>query len=161
MPWESGAWRFTGSYLKFADGVLHLGRCSFEAGSRHIDVRNVVWLGTSNIGHDVVSEHHASRARPDELMSREEYVQLMNMVREPVSKHMGVSWLASFLIGPGADHVRPRLQCYRGLQLFCRLFLSRVMSGLPSVRRRFTRSRGRWCLSFRRMLWTTLFVLLC
>ncbi|KAJ7481068.1 hypothetical protein B0H11DRAFT_2232981 [Mycena galericulata] len=75
MPWESG-------------------RCSFEANSRHIDVRNVVWLGTSNIGHDVVSEHHSSRARPDELMSREEYVQLMNMVREPVSKHMGASVLS-------------------------------------------------------------------
>ncbi|KAJ7772946.1 hypothetical protein DFH07DRAFT_937488 [Mycena maculata] len=75
MPWESG-------------------RCSFEANSRHIDVRNVVWLGTSNIGHDVVSEHHAARALLDELMSREEYVQLMNMVREPVSKHMGASVLS-------------------------------------------------------------------
>ncbi|KAJ6526273.1 P-loop containing nucleoside triphosphate hydrolase protein [Mycena vulgaris] len=75
MPWESG-------------------RCSFEASSRHIDVRNVVWLGTSNVGHDVVSQHHASRTLPDELMSREEYVQLMNLVREPVSKHMGASVLS-------------------------------------------------------------------
>ncbi|KAJ7143177.1 P-loop containing nucleoside triphosphate hydrolase protein [Mycena crocata] len=75
MPWESG-------------------RCSFEANSRHIDVRNVVWLGTSNVGHDVVAEHHASRAQPNELMSREEYVQLMNLVRDPVSKHMGASVLS-------------------------------------------------------------------
>ncbi|KAJ7436215.1 hypothetical protein FB451DRAFT_194240 [Mycena latifolia] len=75
MPWESG-------------------RCSFEASSRHIDVRNVVWLGTSNIGHNVVSEHHAARVLPDELMSREEYVQLMNLVRDPVSKHMGASVLS-------------------------------------------------------------------
>ncbi|KAJ6490768.1 P-loop containing nucleoside triphosphate hydrolase protein [Mycena vitilis] len=75
MPWESG-------------------RCSIEAGSRPIDVRNVVWLGTSNVGHDVVSEHHTKRAQPEELMSREEYLQLMNLIREPVSKHMGASVLS-------------------------------------------------------------------
>ncbi|KAJ7286471.1 P-loop containing nucleoside triphosphate hydrolase protein [Mycena rebaudengoi] len=51
----------------------------------------VVWLGTSNVGHQVVFEHHASRALPDALMSREEYVELINLVRVPVSNHMGVS----------------------------------------------------------------------
>ncbi|KAJ7080411.1 P-loop containing nucleoside triphosphate hydrolase protein [Mycena belliarum] len=75
MPWESG-------------------RCSFEASSRPIDVRNVIWLGTSNVGHDVVAEHHAARSLPDEVMSRDEYVRLMNLVREPVSKHMGPSVLS-------------------------------------------------------------------
>ncbi|KAJ7907334.1 P-loop containing nucleoside triphosphate hydrolase protein [Mycena leptocephala] len=75
MPWESG-------------------RCSFEASRRHIDVRNVVWLGTSNVGHDVVSEHHAKRNLPDELMSREEYLALIKLIREPVSKHMGASVLS-------------------------------------------------------------------
>jgi len=75
MPWESG-------------------RCSLEANTRPIDARNVVWLGTSNVGHDIVSEHHAKRERPDELMSREEYLQLMNLVREPVSRHMGASVLS-------------------------------------------------------------------
>ncbi|KAJ7029379.1 P-loop containing nucleoside triphosphate hydrolase protein [Mycena alexandri] len=75
MPWESG-------------------RCSLEASSRPIDVRNVVWLGTSNVGHDIVSEHHSSRPLPDELITREEYVHLMNLVRIPVSKHMGASVLS-------------------------------------------------------------------
>ncbi|KAJ7193846.1 hypothetical protein GGX14DRAFT_587860 [Mycena pura] len=75
MPWESG-------------------RCSLEANSRHIDVRNVIWLGTSNVGHEVISEHHDSRALPDELMSREEYVELMRLVRVPVSNHMGPSILS-------------------------------------------------------------------
>ncbi|KAF7295639.1 C3H1-type domain-containing protein [Mycena indigotica] len=75
MPWESG-------------------RCSFEANSRHVDTRNVLWLGTSNVGQAVIAEHHAKRARPDELMSREEYVQLMKLVREPVSRHMGTSILS-------------------------------------------------------------------
>lgn len=68
-----------------------LGRCSFEAGSRHIDVRNVVWLGTSNVGHDLVFKHSESRARPDDLMSREEYVELMGLLRPLVSERLGVS----------------------------------------------------------------------
>ncbi|KAK7038237.1 C3H1-type domain-containing protein [Favolaschia claudopus] len=74
MPWESG-------------------RCSLEANSRPIDVRNVVWIGTSNVGTAIVSEQHANRDH-DELMSREEYLKLMNLVREPVSQHMGASVLS-------------------------------------------------------------------
>jgi len=70
-----------------------LGRCLFEAGNRHIDVRNVVWLGTSNIGHDLVFKHHESRMRPDELMTCEEYVELMNLSRPLVSERLGVSTL--------------------------------------------------------------------
>lgn len=68
-----------------------LGRCSFEAGSRHIDVRSVVWLGTSNIGHDLVFKHHEARARPDDMMAREEYVELMGLLRPLVSERLGVS----------------------------------------------------------------------
>jgi ATP-dependent Clp protease ATP-binding subunit ClpA len=67
-----------------------LGRCAFEANGRHVDVRNVVWLGTSNIGHDLVFEHHEARARPDEVMSREEYVELMGLLRPRVSERLGV-----------------------------------------------------------------------
>ncbi|TFK61003.1 P-loop containing nucleoside triphosphate hydrolase protein [Pluteus cervinus] len=68
-----------------------LGRCSFEASSRHIDVRNVVWLGTSNIGHDLVFQHHESRDYSDEMMSREEYVALMEALRPRVSERLGAS----------------------------------------------------------------------
>ncbi|KAF9449593.1 P-loop containing nucleoside triphosphate hydrolase protein [Macrolepiota fuliginosa MF-IS2] len=71
-----------------------LGRCSFEASSRHIDVRNVVWLGTSNIGHDLVFKHEESRARPNDLMAREEYVELMGLLRPVVSERLGASVLS-------------------------------------------------------------------
>ncbi|KAF7440261.1 hypothetical protein PC9H_000605 [Pleurotus ostreatus] len=67
-----------------------LGRCSFEAGSRHVDVRNVIWLGTSNVGQELVFDHHAARAEPETLMSREEYVQLMALLRPRVSEQLGV-----------------------------------------------------------------------
>ncbi|KAI0340034.1 P-loop containing nucleoside triphosphate hydrolase protein [Trametopsis cervina] len=71
-----------------------LGRCSFEAGHRHVDVSKVIWLGTSNIGHDLVFEHHSSRASPDETMSREEYVDLMGLLRPIVSDRLGPSVLS-------------------------------------------------------------------
>lgn len=73
-----------------------LGRCSFEAGNRHIDVRNVVWLGTSNVGHDLVFKHHESRARSGDLMAREEYVELMGLMRPLVSERLGVSKTLKF-----------------------------------------------------------------
>ncbi|PPQ84066.1 hypothetical protein CVT25_003669 [Psilocybe cyanescens] len=72
-----------------------LGRCSFEAGSRHVDVRNVIWLGTSNIGHDLVFQHREARKNPDsESMSREEYVELMALLRPRVSERLGASVLS-------------------------------------------------------------------
>ncbi|KAF8891328.1 P-loop containing nucleoside triphosphate hydrolase protein [Infundibulicybe gibba] len=71
-----------------------LGRCSFEANSRHIDVRNVIWLGTSNVGHELVFEHRESREHPDKLMSREEYVELMGLLRPRVSERLGASILS-------------------------------------------------------------------
>ncbi|KAF8912123.1 P-loop containing nucleoside triphosphate hydrolase protein [Gymnopilus junonius] len=71
-----------------------LGRCSFEAGSRHVDVKNVVWLGTSNIGHDLVFNHHELRKNPEAPMSREEYVELMGLLRPKVSERLGASVLS-------------------------------------------------------------------
>ncbi|THV03952.1 P-loop containing nucleoside triphosphate hydrolase protein, partial [Dendrothele bispora CBS 962.96] len=71
-----------------------LGRCTFEANSRTIDVKNVVWVGTSNVGHDLVFEHHQSRANQEEIMSREEYVDLMGIVRSRVSDELGASILS-------------------------------------------------------------------
>lgn len=75
-----------------------LGRCAFEANGRHVDVRNVVWLGTSNIGHDLVFEHHEARAQPDEVMSREEYVALMGLLRPRVSKGLGVRFFSQVTV---------------------------------------------------------------
>ncbi|PCH37687.1 nucleoside triphosphate hydrolase protein [Wolfiporia cocos MD-104 SS10] len=71
-----------------------LGRCSFEGGHRHVDVSQVIWLGTSNIGHDLVFEHQRERANPDATMLREEYVDLMAMLRPRVSEKLGASLLS-------------------------------------------------------------------
>ncbi|KAH9951909.1 hypothetical protein B0H21DRAFT_3681 [Amylocystis lapponica] len=71
-----------------------LGRCSFEAGHRHVDVSQVIWLGTSNVGHDLVFEHQHSRRDPEANMSREEYVDLMGLLRPRVSKRLGASLLS-------------------------------------------------------------------
>ena len=51
----------------------------------------VIWLGTSNIGHDLVFEHQQSRERPDEPLSKEEYSDLMRLLRPKVSQRLGVS----------------------------------------------------------------------
>ena len=67
-----------------------LGRCAFEASNRHVDVRNVIWLGTSNIGHDLVFQHMETQKDPEQLMSREEYVKLMALLRPRVSQQLGV-----------------------------------------------------------------------
>ncbi|KAF9246235.1 P-loop containing nucleoside triphosphate hydrolase protein [Melanogaster broomeanus] len=71
-----------------------LGRCSLEAGKRHVDVRNVVWLGTSNIGHELVFEHHQNRTEPDKQMTREEYLELTATLRPRVSDCLGASLLS-------------------------------------------------------------------
>ncbi|KAF8969660.1 hypothetical protein BDZ97DRAFT_1794504 [Flammula alnicola] len=47
-----------------------LGRCAFEAGKRHVDVKNVIWLGTSNIGHDLVFQHRDSRKNAEDLIPK-------------------------------------------------------------------------------------------
>ncbi|KAI0313123.1 P-loop containing nucleoside triphosphate hydrolase protein [Amylostereum chailletii] len=71
-----------------------LGRCSPKAGDRHIDVRNVVWLGTSNVGHDLVFEYQDSLQRGDATMSRKEYVELTDRLRPRVSERLGASILS-------------------------------------------------------------------
>ena len=70
---------------------IFTGRCSIEAGHRHIDVSKVIWLGTSNVGHDLVFEHDEARANREEPMSREEYVDLIGLLRPKVSDRLGVS----------------------------------------------------------------------
>ncbi|KAK0195434.1 P-loop containing nucleoside triphosphate hydrolase protein [Armillaria mellea] len=71
-----------------------LGRCSFEANTMNIDVHNTIWLGTSNIGQDLVFEYHESLKHPDKIMSREEYVKLMSLMRPRVSERLGSSILS-------------------------------------------------------------------
>ncbi|EPQ57962.1 P-loop containing nucleoside triphosphate hydrolase protein [Gloeophyllum trabeum ATCC 11539] len=68
-----------------------IGRCSPEAGRRHIDVRNVIWIGTANIGHDLVFAYEAERPDPYSMLSREEYVELMRQFRPVVSDRLGAS----------------------------------------------------------------------
>ncbi|ESK81550.1 atp-dependent clp atp-binding subunit [Moniliophthora roreri MCA 2997] len=71
-----------------------LGRCTFEANSRTIDVRNVIWVGTSNIGQDIILSYHEARERANEMMTREEYVELMGIVRPRLSDQLGASLLS-------------------------------------------------------------------
>lgn len=67
------------------------GRCSLEVGKRHVDLTKVIWLGTSNIGHNLVFEHCDSRPDPSKPITREEYRDLMDLSRPPVSECLGVS----------------------------------------------------------------------
>lgn len=68
-----------------------LGRCSLKAGDRHVDVRNVVWIGTSNVGHDTVFEFEPTSRGSDGSMSRADYVKLTDLLRPKVSERLGVS----------------------------------------------------------------------
>lgn len=77
-----------------------LGRCTFEAKGRPVDVRNVVWLGTSNVGHDLVFEHHEARTRPDKLMSKDEYRDLVGLLRPRASQRLGVSRMTRNILPP-------------------------------------------------------------
>jgi hypothetical protein len=65
-----------------------LGRYSPQAGHRHIDVRQVIWLGTSNIGHDLVFEF--CDALSSRTVNREEYQELVRLLRPKISKNLGV-----------------------------------------------------------------------
>jgi len=71
-----------------------LGRCSLEVGKRHVDLTKVIWLGTSNIGHNLVFEHCDSRPDPSKPITREEYRDLMDLSRPPVSECLGASLLS-------------------------------------------------------------------
>lgn len=67
-----------------------IGRCSFDANSRTIDVRKVVWIATSNIGHEAVPRYCRERENPEVSLSRDEYVKLMDDLRPQVLDGLGV-----------------------------------------------------------------------
>ena len=90
MLWELGISDYH-LYQYKTINPLDPGRCSFEAGHRHVDVSKVIWLGTSNVGHDLVFEHQTARPSPEVTMSREEYIELIGMLRPKVSDRLGVS----------------------------------------------------------------------
>jgi len=89
MPWESGEHQSRAVARSLYS--LMLGHCSPEAGKCHIDVRNVIWLGTSNVGEDLVFDHNASRHDPSAVITREEYIELMGLLRPRISARLGVS----------------------------------------------------------------------
>lgn len=97
-------------------GPWEHGRCSIEANGRPIDVRNVIWLGTSNIGHDLVFQHRDARKHPEELMTREEYVDLMGVLRRRVSERLGVSLPASLSAIRRLNKNDRRLSCQESQQ---------------------------------------------
>ncbi|KAH9180428.1 hypothetical protein EDB89DRAFT_2110547 [Lactarius sanguifluus] len=66
-----------------------IGRCSPKTGHRPIDVRQVVWLGTSNIGHDLVFEFCETSLGAG--VSHEEYLELMQLLRPQISRCLGAS----------------------------------------------------------------------
>ncbi|KAH9981422.1 P-loop containing nucleoside triphosphate hydrolase protein [Lactifluus volemus] len=77
---------------KFLHSLLmpwELGRYSPQAGHRHIDVRQVIWLGTSNIGQDLVFEF--CDALSGRAVTREEYQDLVRLLRPKISKNLGAS----------------------------------------------------------------------
>jgi hypothetical protein len=90
MPWELGLFY---SWVNFPVNQAEKspGRCSFAAGQRHVNVRNVVWLGTSNIGNELVFEYQSQRPNPDSPMDQQEYAQLVAMFRPNISLCLGVS----------------------------------------------------------------------
>jgi ATP-dependent Clp protease ATP-binding subunit ClpA len=75
MPWETG-------------------RVLLETGRPHVDVRNVIWLATSNIGDTLVFEHNAERPDPTAPTTRGEYVELMRRLRPKVSDRLGAPLLS-------------------------------------------------------------------
>ena len=68
-----------------------LGKCSFAAGQRHVNARNVIWIATANTGHQLVFNHQAQRADPDAPVDRKEYMELIDLLRPDVTKCLGVS----------------------------------------------------------------------
>jgi ATP-dependent Clp protease ATP-binding subunit ClpA len=73
---------------------FELGRCPLESGRRHVDVRKVIWIATSNIGQETVTEYDESRPAAKEPMSRQEYLELTTILRDQVSTQLGASLLS-------------------------------------------------------------------
>jgi len=74
MPWEHG-------------------KCSFAAGQRHVNARNVIWIATANTGHQLVFDHQTQREDSDAAMDRKEYMELITLLRPDVTECLGVSEL--------------------------------------------------------------------
>jgi hypothetical protein len=68
-----------------------LGKCSFAAGQRHVNARNVIWIATANTGHQLVFDHQTRRVDPDASMERKEYLELISLLRPGVTECLGVS----------------------------------------------------------------------
>jgi hypothetical protein len=122
MPWELGtvgseliqATQFPDLNFVVSTTLLFLARCSFGAGSPYIDTSHVIWLCTSNIGDRLVLDWNSKRTAPESPVSREEYVELMDVLRPVASDALGVrsSCLLSF-----ENSDIPLLsshRCYRG-----------------------------------------------
>ncbi|SRR6266436_4522775 len=86
MPWELGK-TVAGLNTPFPNAGGS-GRCSLLAEHRQVDVRQVIWLGTSNIGHDLVFECCGSSS--GKTMTREEYLELAQLLRPEISHSLGV-----------------------------------------------------------------------
>lgn len=69
-----------------------LGKCSFAAGQRHVNARNVIWIATANTGHQLVFDHQTQRVDPDTPMDRKEYMDLINLLRPDVTQCLGVGY---------------------------------------------------------------------
>ncbi|KAI0005909.1 P-loop containing nucleoside triphosphate hydrolase protein [Russula compacta] len=66
-----------------------LGRYSPLTDHHQVDVRQVIWLGTSNIGHDLVFEFCGSLSGTK--VTREEYLELAQLLRPRISQNLGAS----------------------------------------------------------------------
>ena len=88
MPWELGkSTAVFDSCLVFLTSAVP-GRCSPLAGRHHIDVRQVIWLGTSNIGHELIFKFCGSLSGTS--ATREEYLELAQLLRPCISQSLGV-----------------------------------------------------------------------
>jgi len=92
MPWELGKSLATLNCRPLPLTLSVLG-CSPLADRRHIDVRQVIWLGTSNIGHELIFEFCGSLSGSN--VTREEYLKLAQLLRPCVSQGLGVRKISS------------------------------------------------------------------
>jgi hypothetical protein len=93
MPWELGKSAATLSSCPLLLTLSVLGCCPLLADRRHIDVRQVIWLGTSNIGHELIFEFCGSLSGTN--VTREEYLKLAQLLRPCVSQGLGVHKFSS------------------------------------------------------------------
>jgi hypothetical protein len=88
MPWELGEIvTALSSCIVFLTSAVP-GRCSPLADRHHIDVRQVIWLSTSNIGHELIFEFPGSLSVTG--MTREGYLELAQLLRPSISQSLGV-----------------------------------------------------------------------